>query len=85
MLSDENVLPILLLILLNKQHYTETRTQVFSNHANTDLQNLQSLLSIHLVFRSQYLHGTEDNASIKKYIYQHEGTVIHIQNLNHKP
>ena len=85
MLSDENVLPILLLILLKKQHYTETRTQVFLNHANTDLQNLRSLLSIHLVFRSQHLHGTEDNASIKKYAYQHEGTVTYIQNLNHKP
>ena len=25
------------------------------------------------------------NASIKKYVYHHEGTVTHIQNLNHKP
>ena len=66
MLSDENVLPILLLILLKKQHYTETQTQVFLNHANTDLQNLQSLLSIHLVFRSQHLHETEGKCKYKE-------------------
>lgn len=58
---------------------------MFLNHANTDLRDLHSLLSIYLVFRSQHLHGTENNARTKKYTYQHEGTVIQIQNLNHKP